>query len=119
MPHPIWKGAISFGLVNAPVALFPASREGGIDFDWLDKRTMDPVGYKRINKRSGKENDKENIYLTADGRGSEKVYALLGQAMLKTRVPRCQVWCKAYIGSCSLYIAPLSVLPEKPSHLRA
>ena len=50
----ICKGAISFGLVHVPVALYPASTEGGIDFDWLDKRSMDPVGYKRINKRTGK-----------------------------------------------------------------
>jgi DNA end-binding protein Ku len=61
MPRAIWKGAISFGLVHVPVALYPASREEEIDFDWLDKRTMDPVGYKRVNKRTGKEIDKDNI----------------------------------------------------------
>jgi len=61
MPRMIWKGAISFGLVNVPVALYPASQEIGIDFDWLDKRTMDPVGYKRINKRTGKEIDRDDI----------------------------------------------------------
>ena len=53
MPRAIWKGAISFGLVHVPVALYPASSESGIDFDWLDKRSMDPVGYQRINKRTG------------------------------------------------------------------
>lgn len=53
-PRAIWKGAISFGLVHVPVALYPASQDAGIDFDWLDKRTMDPVGYQRINKRTGK-----------------------------------------------------------------
>ncbi len=57
----IWKGAISFGLVHVPVALYPASSETGIDFDWLDKRSMDPVGYKRINKRTGKAVDKDDI----------------------------------------------------------
>ena len=61
MPRIIWKGAISFGLVHVPVALYPASQEIGIDFDWLDKRTMDPVGYKRINKRTGKEIDRDDI----------------------------------------------------------
>jgi DNA end-binding protein Ku len=61
MPRAVWKGAISFGLVHVPVSLYPASGEGGIDFDWLDKRTMDPVGYKRINKRTGREIDKSNI----------------------------------------------------------
>lgn len=53
-PRVIWKGAISFGLVHVPVALYPASQDSGIDFDWLDRRSMDPVGYQRINKRTGK-----------------------------------------------------------------
>ena len=61
MPRVIWKGAISFGLVHVPVALYPASQETGIDFDWLDKRSMDPVGYLRINKRTGKEIQKDDI----------------------------------------------------------
>lgn len=57
----IWKGAISFGLVHIPIALHTATSEQGLDFDWLDKRSMDPVGYKRINKRTGKEISRENI----------------------------------------------------------
>ncbi|MEO8836882.1 MAG: Ku protein, partial [Caldimonas sp.] len=61
MARVIWKGAISFGLVHVPVALYPAAQEIGIDFDWLDKRSMDPVGYKRINKRTGKEIERDDI----------------------------------------------------------
>lgn len=61
MARSIWKGAISFGLVHIPVALVSATSHEGIDFDWLDKRTMDPVGYKRVNKVTGKEVTKENI----------------------------------------------------------
>ncbi len=57
----IWKGAISFGLVHIPVALHPATTDSGLDFDWLDKRSLDPVGYKRINKKTGKEISRENI----------------------------------------------------------
>lgn len=57
----LWKGAITFGLVHIPVGLHTASTPGGIDFDWLDKRSMDPVGYKRINKKTGKEISSENI----------------------------------------------------------
>ncbi|MES2609153.1 MAG: Ku protein [Pseudomonadota bacterium] len=51
----MWKGAISFGLVHIPVGLYSATVSSGIDFDWLDKRSMEPVGYKRINKVTGKE----------------------------------------------------------------
>ena len=54
MPRAIWKGAISFGLVHIPVSLVSATSSQGVDFDWLDKRSMDPVGYKRINKTTGK-----------------------------------------------------------------
>lgn len=57
----LWKGAITFGLVHIPVGLHTAAREEGVDFDWLDKRSMDPVGYKRINKRTGREITAENI----------------------------------------------------------
>ena len=60
-PRVLWKGAISFGLVHIPVALYSATSDHSIDFDWLDKRTMDPVGYKRINKKTGKDIAKEQI----------------------------------------------------------
>ncbi|MGR4868892.1 Ku protein [Variovorax sp. LARHSF232] len=60
-PRVLWKGAISFGLVHIPVALYAATRAHGIDFDWLDKRSMDPVGYKRVNKKTGREVAREQI----------------------------------------------------------
>ena len=86
MPHAIWKGAISFGLVHIPVALYPAATETGIDFDWLDKRSMDPVGYKRINKRTGKEIAKDHIV-----RGikvEDGTYVLLSDDEIKAAYPR-------------------------------
>ncbi len=61
MARAIWKGAISFGLVHIPVSLNTAVRTERVDFDWLDKRSMEPVGYKRVNKVTGKEIDKEHI----------------------------------------------------------
>jgi DNA end-binding protein Ku len=57
----LWKGAITFGLVHIPIGLYSATEESDVDFDWLDRRTMDPVGYKRINKRTGKEIGKEDV----------------------------------------------------------
>ena len=57
----LWKGAITFGLVHIPIALYSATAETDLNFDWLDKRSMDPVGYKRVNKKTGKEIDKDNI----------------------------------------------------------
>jgi DNA end-binding protein Ku len=60
MARGLWKGAISFGLVNVPVELHSArsknaSRAGGLDMTMLDKRDLAPVGYKRVNKATGKE----------------------------------------------------------------
>lgn len=40
--------------------LYRPRGDSGVDFDWLDKRSMDPR-YKRINKKTGKEIMKENI----------------------------------------------------------
>ena len=57
----LWKGAITFGLVHIPIALYSATAESDLNFDWLDKRSMDPVGYKRVNKKTGKEIDQDNI----------------------------------------------------------
>ena len=57
----LWKGAITFGLVHIPIALYSATAESDLNFDWLDKRSMDPVGYKRVNKKTGEEIDRDNI----------------------------------------------------------
>jgi len=42
-------------LVHVPIALYSATDESDLSFKMLDKRSMDPVGYKRINKKNGKE----------------------------------------------------------------
>ncbi|NML31326.1 non-homologous end joining protein Ku [Paraburkholderia antibiotica] len=61
MAHMIWKGAISFGLVHVPVQLYPATQSEKVGFNLLDRRTIDPIGYKQINKRTGKDVTRENI----------------------------------------------------------
>ncbi|MCI0432449.1 MAG: Ku protein [Gemmatimonadetes bacterium] len=62
MARSLWKGSISFGLVNIPVGLFPAeSRDEGVSFAQLDKRSMSPIGYRRYNKATGEEVPWEEI----------------------------------------------------------
>ncbi len=62
MARGLWKGAISFGLVNVPVELYSAQkRSGELDLTMLDRRDMAPVGYKRVNKASGKEVPWEDV----------------------------------------------------------
>lgn len=82
----IWKGAISFGLVHVPVSLHSATQEQDIDFDWLDKRSMDPVGYKRVNKRTGKEIDKDNIVKGVKLEGDQ--YVVLSDDEIKNAYPK-------------------------------
>jgi DNA end-binding protein Ku len=54
MPRALWKGSIAFGLVQIPVGLYSAEKSDELDLDWLDKRDLAPVGYERVNKRTGK-----------------------------------------------------------------
>jgi DNA end-binding protein Ku len=55
MPRSIWKGAISFGLVQIPVGLFSAEEGDELHFNMLDGRNMAPVKYKRVNAKNGHE----------------------------------------------------------------
>jgi DNA end-binding protein Ku len=55
MPRSIWKGALTFGLVNIPVEIVSAEERKEFKFSMLDKRDFSPVGYKRYSKESGKE----------------------------------------------------------------
>jgi DNA end-binding protein Ku len=60
MARSLWKGAISFGMVNVPVELHAAEtsgakRSGELDLTMLDRRDLAPVGFKRVNKSTGDE----------------------------------------------------------------
>jgi|ERR1043166_3567647 DNA end-binding protein Ku len=61
MPRAIWKGSISFGLVNIPVALYPATRREELKFRLLRKSDLSPVNYKRVAEKDGKEVSWEQI----------------------------------------------------------
>ncbi|RYH61924.1 MAG: Ku protein, partial [Alcaligenaceae bacterium] len=82
----LWKGAISFGLLHIPVALYSATSENKLEFDWLDKRTMDPVGYKRYNKKSGKEVAMSDIVKGIEY--DEGRYVLLSKEEIEAAYPK-------------------------------
>jgi DNA end-binding protein Ku len=54
MPRAIWKGSISFGLVNAPVAMYAAISERNLHFHLVHKTDMAPIGYQKTCKRHKK-----------------------------------------------------------------
>jgi len=57
----IWKGSISFGLVNIPIALYPATRKEELKFRLLRAKDHSPVNYKRVAEKDGKEVPWEQI----------------------------------------------------------
>ena len=59
--RPIWKGAISFGLVNIPITLYPATRREELRFHFLRKRDLSPINNKRVAEADGKEVAWEDI----------------------------------------------------------
>src|SRR5262249_8485175 len=54
-PKMIWKGHISFGLVNVPVGLYPAESADELDFTLVDTKDMSPIGYRKVSKATGEE----------------------------------------------------------------
>lgn len=55
MPGNIWKGSISFGLINIPVSLQKAQEGNDLSFTMLDEKDLSPLKYKKINSKDGKE----------------------------------------------------------------
>jgi len=71
MSRPIWKGSISFGLVNVPVTLFSMEKSSGeLSFKLLDSKDKQPVRYQRVNEKTGEQVPWERIvkgYEVEDG----------------------------------------------------
>ena len=85
MPSRLWTGSISFGLVNIPVSLVTAEEHDELDFTLLDERDDSPIGYQKINKRTGKPVPSDRIvrgFEYQDGR-----YVIVSDADLKRASP--------------------------------
>ncbi|TMK14204.1 MAG: Ku protein [Actinobacteria bacterium] len=61
MPRAMWKGAISFGLVTIPVAVYPATEEKTLRFNQLHDEDGGRVRYKRVCEKDGEEVSFEHI----------------------------------------------------------
>ena len=71
MPHSIWNGSLSFGLVSIPVGLYPAESPDDLNLTLLDRRNLSRVGYKKFNKKTGApigEKDLVRAYETSKGK---------------------------------------------------
>ena len=73
MARTIWKGSLSFGLVNVPVGLYPATQDKAIHFNQLEEGTSDRIRYKKVNERTGEEVEAGKIVKGFDLGGGEYV----------------------------------------------
>ena len=55
MARSIWSGFLSFGLVNVPVGLYPATADQTIHFNQLHKGTSHRIRYKKVDEVTGTE----------------------------------------------------------------
>lgn len=70
-----WKGSISFGLINIPVSMHPASREHEIRFKLLHKKDLSEIRYARICKTEDKEVPYDQIVKAVEKNGRYVVMA--------------------------------------------
>jgi DNA end-binding protein Ku len=85
MSRPIWKGHISFGLVNVPVVLNSAERRADLSFRMIDSRNSARIRYERVNEETGEEVPWDKIvkgYEYDDGN-----YVLLSEEELQNASP--------------------------------
>jgi DNA end-binding protein Ku len=61
MARPIWSGVISFGLVSVPVRLYTAIGDHTIRFQQYERGTSDRIRNRRVNERTDKEVDYDDI----------------------------------------------------------
>ena len=57
----IWSGTISFGLVSVPVQMYSATESKELRFHFLHKDDLQPIGYDKVRKDTGKHVDPEDV----------------------------------------------------------
>ena len=86
MPRTIWKGALSFGLVNIPVGLYPATSDKTVHFNQFEEGTSDRIRYKKVNERTGEDVSNDRIVRGFDLGGGE--YVILTDEELESAEPK-------------------------------
>jgi len=61
MARPVWRGTISFGLVNVPVKAHTAVRDHDVHFHQLEKKSGSRIRNKKVSEKSGREVDADDI----------------------------------------------------------
>ena len=61
MGRPVWRGTISFGLVNVPVSAHTAVRDHDVHFHQLEKKSGARIRNRKVSEKSGREVDADDI----------------------------------------------------------
>ena len=86
MARRLWRGSLSFGLVNVPVALMSSVRDLDVHFNQIDAETGQRLHVQRICKEEGTPVDYEEVangYPRSDGEG----YVMLTYEELQNAQP--------------------------------
>src|SRR3954466_11511653 len=75
MPRPLWRGSLSFGLVNVPIALVSAVRDRDVHFHQLHEDSHQRLEVKRWCKKGSHEVPYEEIGHAYDLDGKEVLLA--------------------------------------------
>lgn len=117
MSRPVWKGYITFGLVNIPVILQSAEKKTDIRFKLIDNRDQAKIRYLRVNEQTGEEVPWQDI-----AKGYEydkKNYILISNDELKdiagehSKTINIEAFVNAKELSCINYEKPYYLLPDK------
>ena len=85
MARSIWSGFLSFGLVNVPVGLYPATADQTVHFNQLHKGTSHRIRYKKVDEVTGEEVATADIVNGFDLGGGE--YVVVTRDELKDTAP--------------------------------
>jgi DNA end-binding protein Ku len=115
--RPIWKGQISFGLINIPILLYSAEKPKEVKFSLLDNRNKAKIHYERINDETGEEvpwNDivkgyeySKNNYVVMEDKDFEQA------AIENTQTFEIQDFIESKSIDCTYFEKPYYLVPTK------
>lgn len=82
----VWKGAISFGLVHIPVALYTATAETRPRFNLIDKASMSPVGNQQVSKTTGEAVQRDELVKGIEVEDGQ--YVVLTKEEIRSALPK-------------------------------
>ncbi len=113
----VWKGAISFGLVHIPVALYTATAETRPKFNLIDKVSMSPVGNRQVSKTTGEAVQAEELVKGIEVEDGQ--YVVLSKEEIRSALPRSTqtIEIEAFVGAADIpptyFQKPYYVAPDR------